>query len=215
MIDIAVIQEKIEKEYVDGGYSQGWKFLYSSKKTLWEANTAFLGLNPGGSDNYPSKFSQECGSSYETEKWKQHKKGQAPLQLQVKVLFKILDIEPKNVLASNLIPFRAPNWKDVDRAREIQFADNLWSPILFSRPFRIVFMGFDAKQFFVKRLGELGAKHDKDICTGWMGRYGEVKASFYRYKGGHICYLPHLSRFGIFKREKTEELEKALRDMRV
>lgn len=43
-----LLTDRIEKEYIKGGYNLGWRFLSAPKETLLEANIAFIGLNPGG-----------------------------------------------------------------------------------------------------------------------------------------------------------------------
>jgi len=196
------IRKQIDDAYHEFGFDLGWSFLYSPFSTLTSSDTVFLGLNPGGS-TADSKLSSEEGSAYTSEGWAGYPECEAPLQKQVLSLFGWLGAKADDVLAGNLVPFRSPDWTmvknghgDREYAKVLEFARRLWTPILTQRPFRIVVMGRDCEEQVTQMLG---AALTEIIPTGW----GKTTARFYRYSGGEICALPHLSRYRIFRESKT------------
>ncbi|WP_299379611.1 hypothetical protein [uncultured Kiloniella sp.] len=205
--DTTELEKFIHSEYETQRHSLGWGLLYTPRSTLATARTVFMGLNPGGSTYIKPQFSSELGSSYTEETWGSYIKGGAPLQLQVRKLFEILDENPANVLSGNLVPFRSRNWASLEnKEASLKTAEKVWRPILQSRSFRIVTMGKVAESSLVSMLA---AEPTHVVETGW----GNVKARFYKYDTGSLCCLPHLSRYKIFNRGKSNNLEAALREM--
>lgn len=48
LIDGDAIHESIKAGYATSSNTQGWRFLYSHRSVLHDANVAIIGLNPGG-----------------------------------------------------------------------------------------------------------------------------------------------------------------------
>jgi hypothetical protein len=197
----------ISTAYIESKNSCGWRLLASPPSVVEGAEVAFIGLNPGGSfqpDDH-ADFAMERGSAYVVEAWGTNQAGSNPLQTQVRALFSGLSVEPENVLAGNLVPFRSPNWKSLQRRDfSLNFGELLWADILKrARPGLIIGMGRDV---FAPLTRILGATGIQTVAIGW----GNVKATKATFKGGALVVLPHLSRFGFITREKSAG---ALRDL--
>ena len=127
------LKRQIEDEYKKGGYTLGWKFLYSPANVLSGACVAFIGLNPGGR-NRPenhAEFAIDHGSAYELEQWKGHQPGESPLQQQVRALFGRIGERTADVLAGNLVTFRSPTWDDLPNPdRALAFGEAVWKDVL-------------------------------------------------------------------------------------
>jgi hypothetical protein len=195
------LRERIEGAYLTSGNSLGWRLLASPASVLEGAEIAFLGLNPGGSTRPKdhSELSMECGSAYVRERWGNGLPGESPLQKQVRALFKRLGIEPDRVIAGNLVPFRSPSWADLNnREASLRFGEQLWGEILDrARPRLVIGMG---RETYVSLCRILGATAAQSVPVGW----GNVAATRAVFKGGLLIGLPHLSRFGIVTRAKSE-----------
>ncbi|UWR10903.1 uracil-DNA glycosylase family protein [Sulfitobacter mediterraneus] len=181
------------------GQELEWRLLYSPRRVLAGARVAFIGLNPGGRfvDPTHGKFSSEAGSAYrrEVEDWGPS----SGLQDQVMALFDRLDIVPEDVLAGNLVPFRSPSEDSLLGAAEaISFGRALWADILDKvKPTLVVSMGGTANRE-IKQL--LNVRNLASHPIGW----GNYTASRGVFEGGTWIGLPHLSRFAIMKRSKSE-----------
>lgn len=115
----------IEAAYVRLGHTLGWQFLTSPQATLSrDCQIAFITMNPGGSIERPDhgRECSEAGSAYIVEAWKHgYAPGQAPLQVQVRRMFKLLadaqggrmtgDELLNTSLAGYFVPFRSPQFK--------------------------------------------------------------------------------------------------------
>jgi hypothetical protein len=198
---------RISTAYLQSKNSFGWRLLASPSSVIDGAEVAFVGLNPGGSsqpDNH-AEFAMEQGSAYVIETWGGYRPGTSPLQKQVRALFSGLSVKPESVLAGNLVPFRSPSWKSLERKDfSLNFGESLWADILQrARPSLVIGMGRDV-------LGPLsrilGATSIQTAAVGW----GNVSALQATFKGGALVVLPHLSRFGFITREKSTG---ALRDL--
>ncbi|QPM90834.1 uracil-DNA glycosylase family protein [Pseudooceanicola algae] len=191
---------RIEEAYQRSGNTLGWRFLYSPPETLARASVAFIGLNPGGSveEDIHGRYAMERGSAYSHESWAGCAPSQHPLQKQVLSLFAKLEIEPEEVLAGNLVPFRSRDWKSLkSRKQSVQFGKELWTEALqTSQPPLIVTMG----ALTTKILSEmLDIRHLEKHPTGW----GKVSAFRGEFEGGRLVGLPHLSRFSIMTRPQS------------
>lgn len=177
----------------------GWRLLYSPRRVLAGARVAFIGMNPGGRSVDPThgKFSSEAGSAYrkEVEDWSPS----SGLQDQVMALFDRIKVNPENVLAGNLVPFRSPSEDSLLGALEaIAFGRALWDDILDKvKPSLVVSMGGTANRE-IKHL--LNVQTTSSLPIGW-GNYTASRGSF---DGGTWIGLPHLSRFAIMKRPKSQ-----------
>ena len=192
------LKTEIEIAYRKSGNTMGWRLLYSPESTLHHAKVAFIGLNPGGStiDARHSKLAMPEGQcAYVNESWAGHVPGNSPLQRQVLSLFDRLDVLPQAVLAGNLVPFRSPDWANLqDPKGSLAFGKQLWARILRkAAPSTIITMGKDATNAVTDVLNI----SDTSMQTvGW----GNITASRGTYDGGVLIGLPHLSRFGIMTR---------------
>jgi len=201
-VDRETVRERIEREYQQRGDTMGWRLLYSPWRTVENASVAFIGLNPGTSRNDAehSVLSCEDGSAYEIECWRGHPPGQAPLQLQVQEVFRRLGVKGEDVLAGNLIPIRSPNGGALaDRRGALSFGKALWRDIFAcSRVERIVAMGRDAQEALVA-LYQLTGKIESRPA-GW----GNVHVSVARNSEIEVIGVPHLSRFLIMDRPRSQ-----------
>lgn len=188
---------RIEEAYQRSGNTLGWRFLYSPSKTLAGASVAFIGLNPGGSieEDMHGTYAMEQGSAYSHESWAGCAPSQHPLQKQVLSLFAKLEIQPEDVLAGNLVPFRSRDWKSLnDRKQSVQFGKELWTEVLqTSQPSLIIAMGALSTKILSKMLN---IRYLEKHPTGW----GKVSAFRGEFEEGRLVGLPHLSRFGIMTR---------------
>jgi hypothetical protein len=178
----------------------GWRLLYSPERVLNEATVAFIGLHPGGSTIDPSHgvFSSENGSAYrkEIETWP----SSTGLQDQVIALFRHVGVEPDDVLAGNLVPFRSRCEACLDYKKEaISFGLDVWRRIFtVTQPSLIITMGDTVN----KSISEFLKVHDKKTeKIGW----GSVRSFRGRFDigawSGSWIGLPHLSQFRIMSRE--------------
>lgn len=199
-LDRLEIINRIRREYDAGDYGLGWRLLAGPAQTLCSARIAFLGLNPGGSSENTGhgEYSVENGSAYVVESWAGHRPGESPLQRQVRALFSNLSVDPVQVLAGNLIPFRSPSIKELpNKNRALAFGKDLWHDILdAARPELVIAMSDDATRAVASILGAEAARR---IPLGW----GTVTGVRSDYPGGTLVGLPHLSRFRIFGRDKS------------
>ena len=200
-IDCAELLERIERAYSASSNTLGWRFLASPVHVLEEAKVAFLGLNPGGRVAPPdhSEFAMRSGSAYVDERWAGHLPGNSPLQRQVRALFQCLAVEPEDVLAGNLVPFRSPDWVSLkDRDHAMKFGIELWRDVLaHACPNLVIGMGREVTTALTVLLG---ARNEQRIQVGW-GRITGMRADF---GNGTLIGLPHLSRFGIMLRPESQ-----------
>jgi hypothetical protein len=203
----SALRLRVSTAYKESKNSCGWRLLASPSSVLEGADIAFIGLNPGGSsqpDDH-AEFAMEQGSAYVVETWGGYQPGTSPLQTQVRALFSGLSVEPESVLAGNLVPFRSPNWKSLERKDfSLRFGESLWGDILQRvQPGLVIGMGRDV---FAPLSRILGATGIQTVAVGW-GKISAIKATF---PDGSLVVLPHLSRFGFVTREKSAG---ALRDL--
>jgi len=189
------------EEYRKGGCGLGWRLLASPVHVLEGADIAFIGLNPGGRVDPPDhpRFAPKKGSAYVTERWAGAPPGQSPLQVQVRALFDRLDVKPENVLAGHLVPFRSPSWEDLrNRDASLCFGERLWKRILDrARPELVIAMGKPVFEVLSKSLGVIDVR---ECPLAW----GEIKGRVGHGSGKTLVGLPHLSRFGVATREKSQ-----------
>lgn len=124
----AALKLRISTAYMESKKSCGWRLLASPSSVLEGADVAFIGLNPGGSsqpDDH-AEFAMKQGSAYVVETWGGCQPGTGPLQQQVRALFTGLSVKPESVLAGNLVPFRSPSWKSLQRKDfSLKFGESL------------------------------------------------------------------------------------------
>lgn len=194
------LKNRIEQTYADGKWSLGWRLLYSPESTLHDADVAFLGINPGGRyapENH-AEFAMESGSAYEIESWKNKPPGEAPLQRQVRALFSKIGIDPSEVLAGNIVPFRSPNWDKLPKKQcALAFGKDLWGEILgVVKPKLVIAMGKPA----INCVCEILKVEDvEEIPVNW----GYIVGKKGRFHGGKFVGLPHLSQYKLLGRSES------------
>ncbi len=210
------LHARIEAEYQRRGDTRGWRFLASPPNVLNGVRVVFIGLNPAGDKDRKDhpRFSTTKGSAYVDEVWKPgNLAGESKLQIQVRALFELIDEEPEQVLAGQLVPFRSPRWSDLDSPNDaVEFGRNVWREVLArARPHVVFAMG--AKAASVAG-GIVGAMDIEKYSVDW-GSISARRGWFPRADGskGAFIHLPHLSTFSIFKRPEdrgTAEIRRLL-----
>ena len=208
---------KIEAHAKAYTYTSSWSFLFTGKHTFCKnQKLIFVGLNPGGRAdkcNYlPVRYNENGHNDYlEADDWGKGI-GKTPLQRQVISLFegiaRQLGVTHESLMhetmAANFIPFRSQDWDKVENGPQCMlFAKELWRDIIdYTNPAVIISMNRLAHESF---LGLVEAKDTLNFETKW----GSTTASFAEYtkrdgKKGLLVRVPHLSRYRIFKREKSQ-----------
>lgn len=193
----------IERQYRRQNFSLGWRFLTCSKKNLSpQTDVVFLTLNPGGDVIPPDHPSASCesGSAYVVESWGNSTPGASNLQVQIRSMFQILQIDINNVLSGQLVPFRSPSWIELPNCAEcVTFGKKIWSEIIeYVQPKLIIAMGkTQLRPVLLDILGE--PVHCENVLVNW----GKITAGIDVYEGKRVISLPHLSRFGIMTRPES------------
>lgn len=210
----ADLKARIDTAYNDLGYEIGWRLLASPKATLQTADTALIGLNPGGDripDDHPYFCMPPGKNSFRDEQWGTHEFGQAPLQKQVQSLFKKLNRRPEDVLCGEFIPFRSPEINALpNRKIAEEFARALWRDIFdITHPKLVMTLG---KNVFYALHGVLGGSEIEEISINW----GNVKARRTQCRDCVLVGVPHLSHFGFINRkESAQPLSKMFKEFLV
>lgn len=220
---------KIGDAYRTLGHDQGWSYLYTPRRTLHKsARFLFMGLNPGGEGTLESTaLSTEAGNAYHHDvenNWIGN--GQAsPLQQQVMLFYSLLASRMNypdarrlmdESLAANFCPFRSKSWMDLkEREKTISFCKDLWSGILINtRITTIVCMSSIVHKHMTALILEADGKllKEKSDRVEW----GNVTYSISQFTTANrnitIVRLPHLSRYKIFGREKSNTATSAIVD---
>lgn len=196
------LSTRIDHAYRNSGNELGWRFLTSPAHVLEAAEVAFVGQNPGGCVRPPdhAEFAMPSGSAYVIERWDDHPAGESPLQRQVRTLFAGLNVLPENVLAGNLVPFRSPSWECLmNKQSAVRFGMELWREVLANaRPRLVIGMGNKAT---IALAAILQVRDMETIPVEW----GQVRATRGTFAGGTLIGLPHLSRYPIFNRPRSEQ----------
>lgn len=190
----------IESEYRRLGQTLGWRFFTCPEGNLDKASVALVTINPAGGAFEPAKWSVEEGSAYEVERWKGCEPGQEKLQRQVRRMFEVMGVDPKEVMSGYLVPFRSPEWDLLPRQKEsLEFGVGLWRRVFeLARARTVVAFGKDTAPHLRKLLD---ARLVFEHATDWGGqtidehRFGP---------DGRLVVLSHLSRFRLFGRPPSE-----------
>ena len=200
-MDAEHVRSEIEAEYRRRADILGWRLLCSPWQTTSKADVAFIGLNPGGRivPRGHGELSTEGGSAYEIEEWAGYPKGESPLQQQVRALCDLAEVEPRLVLAGNLVPFRSPDWKSLRGADSaVKFGLMLWERLLSeARPRLVIAMGSTVQQALCKHF--IGSGVPESTLAGW----GKLRIFRADHRAFRLVGLPHLSRFRIINRPKS------------
>jgi hypothetical protein len=202
---------QIEDAYDELNHKLGWRFLYSSSRTL-SSNVPifFAGLNPGGNSPEKPIASVEKGNAYRVEPWKNghhHNK----LQQQVCLLYEKVanklgtvnrDILMDNSLVTNFCPFRSSDWKSLpNRKMSEEFSRKLWLNILthIVHPSVFICLGKQTFNEFRNLLLQMGYVEQQSV-SNLTGRKDTTYTKIHLVHDNHVVLmlrLPHLSRFSI------------------
>ena len=190
----------IEAEYQKLGHALGWRFLTCPERNIDASSVALVTINPGGRVFEPPSWSVEAGSAYVIESWKGRTPGHENLQMQVRRMFEVMNMRPDKILSGYLVPFRSQDWKSLsEKSASIRFGIDLWREV-FTRAniHTVIAFGKDTAPYMISILR---ATPSASHLAGW----GEQTIEEYRFgKDGRLVVLPHLSRFGLFGRPKSE-----------
>lgn len=218
---------KISDAYSALGHGQGWSFLYTPGKTLYKgAKFLFMGLNPGGEDTQEDiSLTTEAGNAYhpDVEKWL--KNGPSPLQLQIVSFYSLLADRMNypdarrlmdESLAANFCPFRSKSWVELkERDKSISFCEELWKELLLSTQIStIVCMSLVVRKHMSSLIVEAGGKFLREGSqrVEWGNVIYSVSQFLIADRNITLVCLPHLSRYRIFGREKSNNATNAIVD---
>lgn len=205
-------KEAIEQEYrrrlsEDNRHKDwGWSFMYTPEAAIDSARAVLVGLNPGGHQiGEGGEWDYQKGvNAYVDEAWDPYKAGEHPLQIQVRALFAAAGLEPSDVFAGNLVPFRSPAWRDLPSSQAALdwSAATLWMPLLARSPARLFLsLGKDAGHQIARLIN---AQKSSSQPVGW----GNQKIEEFRdSKGRIVLAIPHLSRYKLFSHSGSAIVE--------
>lgn len=213
--------QKIGRAHKRLRHKLGWRFLYTPTKTLSSrSEIVFIGLNPGGKIDEPTKTSVEKGNAYRVESWLRSPRPNTEnqlnyLQQQVCKFYELLaTVRPNTTvnslmdrsLSSNFFPFRSPSkMKLENQSGSLRFAQELWREIFeLIAPKLIVTLGNEVRDHVDQLLTEhhAGVENKTNHDCDWSGRCSyRLASTTLAGKKVLLIGLPHLSRFGIFHRE--------------
>jgi len=184
------------------GLKAGYKLLYVPWRTLGQADTVFLSLNPGRAPrdlHMLCALTDERGNSYEVER---ATTGSA-INEQFLELVSRLGLRPVEVLTGVIAPFRTGRWEHLDPAHRREALDigrDFWTQAFAVKRPRLVIgcgelAGREAAQM-------LNAKLEGAIPSGWDRI---VLRRYLAPDGAAVVQLPHLSTFKLLSREQCRE----------
>ncbi|MFM5535551.1 hypothetical protein ACET64_17915 [Aeromonas veronii] len=204
----------IQNKYDNLKNDMGWDLLFCRYENMLSPQypVAFFGINPGGGPCDTNAISVESECAYYNERWKGCKKGNAPLQQQMKHLYTMIGDElgvsytqlMDGSLMTNYIPARSRNWHSLKGKGEwLEHARQIWDERikqvhckLYIAISKIVFDELDGH--LTKHGFQMVDKINEQI--GW----GRVRYQIQRYERGDqvslLVRLPHLSTYKIFSR---------------
>lgn len=204
-------REEIEAEYqrrarLYPDAAWGWSFMYTPAAAVPSAKAFLIGLNPGGDTAGDANEWDYDGpgkvNAYVDEAWTyrgtKRRAGTHPLQRQVAALFEALALEPSEVFAANLVPFRSPAWASLpDAAGALEFMRPYWRALIGSSQARIFCSLGKVAGTEVARM--IDARYCSCHCIG----HGRQAIDVYRDSDRRVVLsMPHLSRFQLFSLEQ-------------
>lgn len=188
-------REAIQAEYERLGYKAGWSFMYTPAARLHDAEIALVGLNPGGDEGDAGHWDHPEGNAYANQNWSANGKAWSPLQVQVAALLDAVGVRHDRIVATQFIPFRSPNWRELERKKEaLAFGRQLWRWLLEqTTATRFLCLGSTAAEELARLTG---AKRSGKFKTDWGNQ------TFDRYVSPRhtVVRIPHLSRYRVFDR---------------
>jgi hypothetical protein len=193
--------EAVQTTYERLGYTAGWRFMTAPAANMVSSSVALVGLNPGGSAPHGPRWSQEEGSAYVIESWGGQAPGTDSLQRQVKLMLATIEEDPHRVFSAQFVPFRSPSWDALQRPQEaVAFSRELWAWTL-SRSAAKVFLCLGKNVAAVNIADLIGARLVAHTPCGWGA---QTIDSYRSMDGRRVLGLPHLGRFQLFGRGKSE-----------
>lgn len=164
-----------------------------------------LGLNPGG-DKASESLEAPNGLAYQLESWGNGKylASESPIQKQILLLLSRLSFEPEMTLASNLVFYRSPKWKDLVNPNEsIKSCIEIWRSILSSVTDikKVIYIG--KKTFDLTRENQLFSFESVPLIKRDLWARGSWQIFMDRSGRKHIV-LPHLSRWSFISNGASE-----------
>jgi len=208
-MDKIQLQSFAKKELSNWLHESG-SILYSSHETLKPGKVYLLGYNPGGISGCTlgesiDNLLNRTKNAYLDEVWDKSKgKGEAILQKRVRCLLKkILELEPEEVCASNLIFIRSKTAQDVNKILKKSDIEKFWNVhkaiINIVKPKLILTFGngkLSPYQFLKQHL-QINKKDEYRIDANhgnWKLKCFETKIDNLQV---YIAGLPHLSRYSL------------------
>jgi len=197
---------RIEAACKELGHPFGFNPLLLCSQESFKSDLMFATLNPAGNRDYPDHRGRglyENGNAYlnsQTPLNNQIQQAFAHLQRRVGYTGTPLEFARTQIVTTQLVPFRSPNWKSLHRSEEsLAFVKDLWADIFSSwKPRAVVAVGGVTLDLVTELLGpELSRS---SMPSGW----GDVQIHLRECKGTRLLGLPHLSRFQIFGRYQSE-----------
>lgn len=182
------------------GLSDGFKFVCGPWSTLSSARVAFLSLKPGRppDDADLRVVSDERGNSYRVER----ATTKSPITEQFLALAEMLGEEPDAILAGFVAPFRAIAWADLDTRQQeeaLALGRAFWTDPLNRADLKLIIACSREAAELVCAITR--AVPELEVTAGW----GNLKLLRHRTPDGRkIVHLPHLSRFRLLGRPKSE-----------
>jgi hypothetical protein len=192
----------IQRECSRLGHRLGWRFLTCPRENVEGSEAALVTINPGGGSYEEPSWSVETGSAYVIESWNGNKPGDSSLQRQVRRMLEVACLRPEAVLSGYLVPFRSRKWTELNNKKEsIKFGIELWREVFRRARWIKVVLAF-GKQTAPHLSSILRAELRQVFCAAW----GNQTVDLYSFgTSGRLVVLPHLSRYALFNRSKSEE----------
>ncbi|GGG88589.1 hypothetical protein GCM10011416_01080 [Polaribacter pacificus] len=209
----------------------GWRFINSSIETVLDnSGIAIITLNPGGNIYEQPVFAlNNRKNAYLDENWGDFPKGQDPIQIQIKALFKEINKRwsynsdykelIRDSFMAHLIPYRSNSYDDLSNKKETIFLSKyIWSSFINSKffDFKIIIcigkIQFEILEEILTNETNFEKLDSKLISTGWGNYKSEIITFSNITKKFKLVYLQHLSRFKIFNRKEGEDSVKKLID---
>jgi hypothetical protein len=226
---------KIENTIIENekllNHKIGWRFINSSLETIQNnSGIAIITLNPGGKIYKQPVFTlKNRKNAYLDEKWGDFSRGQDPLQIQIKSLFKEINKRwsynsdyqelMRDSFMAHLIPYRSNSFEDLSNKKEtIILSKTIWTSFIDSKFFDfkiIICIGkkqFDILEEILTNESNYEKVNSKLLSTGWGNYKSEISTFANNNKKFKLVYLQHLSRFKIFNRKEGQESIKKLID---
>jgi hypothetical protein len=116
-------------------------------------------------------------------------------------MFQVAKVKLDDVLSGYFVPFRSPNWESLSKKEEsVEVGKRLWMEVLKGDRLKTI-IAFGKSPIDLHLPAMLAARLCATPAAGW----GDQTIDVYRFgERGKLLLLPHLSRFALFNRDKSE-----------